>query len=128
MHTHARESSVAPNESSLSKCRKIFSLVCIDYLPKDENQNIKILQTTKCSVTKKLTFGLGRVENILGKGENAGYQHFLLFPKCFQKALSSGSLTSGLYGKELKKTKMWPPKKSFLLFFQTGSTCLQKNY
>ena len=22
-------------------------------------------------------------ENIVGKGENAGYQHFLLFPKCF---------------------------------------------
>ena len=26
-----------------------------------------------------------RVENIVGKGENAGYQHFLLFPQCFQK-------------------------------------------
>ena len=24
-----------------------------------------------------------RVENIVGKGENAGYQHLLLFPKCF---------------------------------------------
>ena len=22
-------------------------------------------------------------ENIVGKGENAGYQHFLLFPQCF---------------------------------------------
>ena len=22
-------------------------------------------------------------ENIEGKGENAGYQHFLLFPQCF---------------------------------------------
>ena len=27
-----------------------------------------------------------RVENIVGKGENAGYQHFLLFSQCFQKA------------------------------------------
>ena len=27
-----------------------------------------------------------RVENIVAKGENAGYQHFLLFPQCFQKA------------------------------------------
>ena len=27
-----------------------------------------------------------RVENIVGKGENAGYQHFLPFPKCFEKA------------------------------------------
>ena len=25
-----------------------------------------------------------RVENIVGKGENAGYQHFLLFPQCFE--------------------------------------------
>ena len=26
-----------------------------------------------------------RVENNVGKRENAGYQHFLLFPQCFQK-------------------------------------------
>ena len=26
-----------------------------------------------------------REENIVRKGENAGYQHFLLFPPCFQK-------------------------------------------
>ena len=24
-------------------------------------------------------------ENIVGNGENAGYQHFLHFPQCFQK-------------------------------------------
>ena len=27
-----------------------------------------------------------KAENIVGKGENAGYQHFLLFPQCFEKA------------------------------------------
>ena len=32
-----------------------------------------------------------RIENIAGKEENAGYQHFLLFPQCFQKAFSSGA-------------------------------------
>ena len=26
------------------------------------------------------------VENIVGKGENGGYQRFLLFPQCFQNA------------------------------------------
>ena len=47
--------------------------------------------------TKRQNFGLikieafekfvsGRTENIVGKGENCGYQNFLLFPKCFQKA------------------------------------------
>ena len=30
------------------------------------------------------------VENIEGKGENAGNQHFLLFAECFQKASSMG--------------------------------------
>ena len=38
------------------------------------------------NVTQKLKFVLRSVENILGKGENAGYQHFLLFPKMFSKA------------------------------------------
>ena len=37
---------------------------------------------------QKLKIAFGRVENIVGKGENAGYQHFLLFPQCFQKASS----------------------------------------
>ena len=37
-----------------------------------------------------------KVENIVGKGENAGYQHFLLFPQCFQKASFLGSLKVGI--------------------------------
>ena len=35
---------------------------------------------------------LGKEENIIGKGENAVYQQFLLFPQCFQEQSSSGSL------------------------------------
>ena len=30
-----------------------------------------------------------RVKNTVGKGENAGYHHFLLFPQCFQEASST---------------------------------------
>ena len=37
----------------------------------------------KMNVTEKLKFVLKRLENIVGKGENAGYQYFLLFPQCF---------------------------------------------
>ena len=34
-------------------------------------------------MTEKLKkFGVGRIENIVGRGENAGYQHFLFFPQC----------------------------------------------
>ena len=43
-----------------------------------------------------------QVENIVGKGENAGYQHFLLFPQCFQKASFPRAVkTKGLFGKSL---------------------------
>ena len=37
-----------------------------------------------------------RAENIVGKGENAGYHHFLFFPQCFQKPSISGSLKVGI--------------------------------
>ena len=39
----------------------------------------------KIIVTYQQKFLFGLVENIVGKGENAGYQHFLLFSQCFQK-------------------------------------------
>ena len=31
-----------------------------------------------------------REENIVEEGENAGYQHFLLFPSCLQKPFFVG--------------------------------------
>ena len=30
-----------------------------------------------------MNFAADSVENIVGNGENAGYQHFLHFPRCF---------------------------------------------
>ena len=62
--------------------RQIFRLIQIE----------SICRRQKIDVAEKLKFVLGRVENIVGKGENAGYQHFLLFPQCFQKASYTGSL------------------------------------
>ena len=35
-------------------------------------------------VAQMMIYFFDRVEKIVGKGENAGYQHFLLFPQCFQ--------------------------------------------
>ena len=46
---------------------------------------LKAFADDKINVIKKPTFALGRGENIEGKGENAGYQHVLLFPQSFQK-------------------------------------------
>ena len=53
---------------------------------------LKELADDKINVTEKLKLVLGRAENNVGKGENAGYQHFLFFPHCFQKASFPGSL------------------------------------
>ena len=53
---------------------------------------MKATADNKINVNQKLNFDIGRLENIVGKGENAGYQHFLLFPQGFQKPSLSGSL------------------------------------
>ena len=57
---------------------------------------LKALADNKIKVNEKLKFVLERVENIVGKRENAGYQHFLLYPQCFQKASFSRSLKVGI--------------------------------
>ena len=36
------------------------------------------------------------VENIVGKGENNGYEHFLRFPQCLQQASFPGSIKVGI--------------------------------
>ena len=46
---------------------------------------LKAFADNKINVTQILNFDLGRVKNIVGKRENADYQHFLLFPQCLQK-------------------------------------------
>ena len=54
------------------------------------------------NVNEKLKIGLGGLENIVGKGENAGDQHFLLFPQCFQNASFSRSLKVGTLWQRVK--------------------------
>ena len=61
-----------------------------------ELSKLKAFADHKINVTQKLKIMLGWVENIVGKGENAGCQHFLLFPECFQKASYTGSLKVGI--------------------------------
>ena len=50
--------------------------------------NSKILSCYKLNVDKSNFIVSERLENIVGKGGNAGDQHFLLFPQCFQKAFN----------------------------------------
>ena len=63
----------------------------------------------KLTVTQKLAFVLERVENIVGKGENACYQHFHLFPQCLQSLLSQGHKKSSLHGKGLTHSHTMTP-------------------
>ena len=64
----------------------------------------KTFPDSKRNVTEKLNFFLGRIESTVGKGENAGYQHFLLFPHGFLKASITGSLKVMIVCKELTDT------------------------
>ena len=41
------------------------------------------------------------VENLVAKGENGGFQHFLHFPQCFQKAFSAVVLKFSLFVKDI---------------------------
>ena len=43
-------------------------------------------------MTEKSKFVLVKIENIVGKGENAGNQHFLPFPTMFSKNLFLGAV------------------------------------
>ena len=49
---------------------------------------LKAFVDYKINATKELKFVFGREENIVGKGINGGYRHFLLFPQCFFKKAS----------------------------------------
>ena len=60
-----------------------------NFLPKDKYLDWSILKAfadNKTNRTQKLKFNVGKVENIVGKGENAGNQHFL-FITMFSKGL-----------------------------------------
>ena len=69
--------------------------------------NSKHLQMKKLLyVAKKSKFLLGKVENIMGKGENADYQHFSPFPKMFSKSfLFRGVKSRESCGKDLISTQ-----------------------
>ena len=76
-----------------------FGLYQINSLPNDKIldwSKLKAFADDKINVNEVLKIGLGKVENVVGKGENAGDQHFLLFPQCFQKPSVSGSLKIGI--------------------------------
>ena len=73
------------NSSSLYQTKKIL-----------DQSKFKAFADDKLKVIQIATSVLDKTENNVGKEENAGYQHFLLFPQCFQRLLSSGWLKIGI--------------------------------
>ena len=62
--------------------------MCINPLPNEnflDKSKLKAFAVHKLNASQNKEFCNGKLENIVGKGENAGYQHFLLFPQCFHK-------------------------------------------
>ena len=49
---------------------------------------LKAFVDDQLNVTQNIESIFHKLENIVGKGENAGNQHFLLFPQCFQQTVS----------------------------------------
>ena len=85
-----------PYYGSLCLLVHLLHIAHINSLPNNkifDRSKLKAFADDKIDVIEKLKIVLGRIKNIVGKGENAGYQHFLLFPHSFQKAFFSGSLT-----------------------------------
>ena len=68
---------------------KEITILEINPLPHNEIMDLtklKVFADNKLNITKMTTFLFDRVENFVGKGENAGDQDFLLFRQCFTEA------------------------------------------
>ena len=71
---------------------------CFNSLPNNKIldwSKFKAFADDKIKVLKMMIFVFDRVENISEKGENAGYQHLLLFPQCFQRGSLPRVVKSG---------------------------------
>ena len=55
---------------------------------------LKAFEDDKITVAQMMISVFHRVENIVGKGENAGNQHFLLFQSMFSKGFFLGVVRS----------------------------------
>ena len=55
---------------------------------------LKAFADDKLNITQNIKVFFHRIENIVGKEENADYQHFLLFPQCIQKLFFLQSVKS----------------------------------
>ena len=65
----------------------------MNFLPQNKVahiSNLKPFAKNKLDVAQVIEFVFERIENLVAKGENAGYHHFILFPQFFQMSSSLG--------------------------------------
>ena len=77
----------------------IYCCYLINSLPHDKFldwSKFKAFADDNINSKERLKIILGRVENIVRTGENASYQHFLLFPQSFQKPSLPWSVKVGI--------------------------------
>ena len=66
--------------------------------------------TIVCTIENMTIVCIKKKKNIVGQGENAGNQHFLLFPQCFPQPITSGVIKTQdcvLRG-EISSHREWP--------------------
>ena len=66
-----------------------------------QTTNFRLFQTESLQMTISNLMKMAKsfskgVENVVGKGEIARYEQFLLFPRCFQKSCTVDTLKPGL--------------------------------
>ena len=67
--------------------------------------------TTQSGPLTTLSLRKRPFENIAGKGENAGHQHFLLFPQCFLLFQKSSSIFESHLFCRLQSLSIWTGQK-----------------
>ena len=85
--TISTESLQTTNPENMVLIGESLVMVCIVSLHFNPLTNSKILDWSKLNVAEILIFLSDRVENIVGKGENAGYQCFLLSDNVFKSLI-----------------------------------------
>ena len=64
----------------------------VNFLPNEKISDwtkLKAVADDNFNMAPMIKFVSDMTENVVGKEENAGYRHFLLFPQCFQKDFST---------------------------------------
>ena len=75
----------APKECLYLEFKLLFEPDPYLFTKRQNFRKIEAFADDKIDVAKIMISVYDRVEKIVGKGENAGNKHFLLFPQCFQK-------------------------------------------